>query len=738
MKKLFPILFIALVSVALLSSTARAQVTLVAWNFPNNPDDATADGGIAANLSATISCTATGTLAFTAAGATTSAATDTKWTTGSYWQVNFTTTGYTGINVSSKQKGSGTGPRDFQLQYSTDGSSFNNVTGGAITDTNDAFVKGVLTNVSLPAACNNQTTVYLRWTVTDNVSVAGATIGTGGTSRIDDIYIVGYAPVSDGNGTATLTNSFGSGNLNGTLVFPTNTSAQSVKLHVTGAPAAAGTLTQVSVTVPYQWGWTGSGSDVAPSGDDAAGLNSQAVTGSGTSGDPYVVTYSGSITNTSIASITFSNLTSANPTNITDNGNYVFIVSTKASGTLTAIAASPTAYVVIPLANIRNQTSGVPVLNGVTVATKAIGTVASGVFSTSQLQSYIQDGSVGVNLFINGAGATVTEGDEYIVKGLVNQFLGNTELQPTSNADVIDMGASTMPAFQVVTAAQLSASPETYEGTYVAVQHLSLTAGSWPTASTDSTLTMNDGTDLRVTIKGTTDIHTLADPTSGGTVMIDVAGIFTQTANTPAYALLPRHKAIDIGPNNTLPVELTSFTALAGKSGIELAWSTATEINNSGFAVERKTASSPYSQVAFVAGNGTSNTAHQYTYTDAVSAGTYTYRLKQVDHDGKFTYSKEIEAAVKLAPQDYALSQNYPNPFNPTTVMTFAVKTDQHASMKVYNMLGQEVMTLFDGVAKADQLNRVQFNASGLSSGTYFTILQTGDTRQIKKMVLLK
>ena len=140
-----------------------------------------------------------------------------------------------------------------------------------------------------------------------------------------------------------------------------------------------------------------------------------------------------------------------------------------------------------------------------------------------------------------------------------------------------------------------------------------------------------------------------------------------------------------------------------------------------------------------MSGNGTSNTAHNYWYTDNPNTtGKFSYRLKQIDHDGKFKYSSTVEAAVGLAPQDYALSQNYPNPFNPTTVMTFAVKTDQHASMKVYNMLGQEVMTLFDGVAKADQLNRVQFNASSLSSGTYFYILQTGDTRQVKKMLLLK
>ncbi|HTX19251.1 MAG TPA: T9SS type A sorting domain-containing protein [Bacteroidota bacterium] len=187
-----------------------------------------------------------------------------------------------------------------------------------------------------------------------------------------------------------------------------------------------------------------------------------------------------------------------------------------------------------------------------------------------------------------------------------------------------------------------------------------------------------------------------------------------------------------------LPVELTAFTAGVKGQSVDLAWSTATEVNNSGFAVERKAANGTYSQVGFVTGNGTSNAPHHYSYTDAVGAGTYTYRLKQVDHDGKFAYSKQVEAVVGLTPADYVLGQNYPNPFNPTTTISFAVKADQKATLKVYNMMGQEVMTLFNGDAKADQLYHVQFNAATLSSGTYFYTLQTNDSRQVKKMLLLK
>lgn len=227
---------------------------------------------------------------------------------------------------------------------------------------------------------------------------------------------------------------------------------------------------------------------------------------------------------------------------------------------------------------------------------------------------------------------------------------------------------------------------------------------------------------------------------TGFTSALEIAFVaFRQgTAVTAPKLVVDGLHVSDTWQSLNLPVELTAFNASVSGKSVDLAWTTATEINNSGFAVERKSAASSFAQVGFVAGNGTSNVAHHYSYADAVAPGSYTYRLKQVDHDGKFEYSKQIEATVGLTPADYALSQNYPNPFNPSTMITFAVPTNQKASMKVYNLLGQEVMTLFDGEAQANQLYHVQFNASSLSSGTYFYILQTGDTRQIKKMVLLK
>jgi len=131
-----------------------------------------------------------------------------------------------------------------------------------------------------------------------------------------------------------------------------------------------------------------------------------------------------------------------------------------------------------------------------------------------------------------------------------------------------------------------------------------------------------------------------------------------------------------------LPVELTSFIVSAKQNSVELLWKTATEVNNYGFDIERRTTPlSPPSQggderggwtkTGFVEGHGTTNAPKEYSYTEKnIPAGKYSYRLKQIDRDGKFKYSQEVEVNFGSAPKEFSLLQNYPNPFNPTTVIS--------------------------------------------------------------------
>ena len=186
-----------------------------------------------------------------------------------------------------------------------------------------------------------------------------------------------------------------------------------------------------------------------------------------------------------------------------------------------------------------------------------------------------------------------------------------------------------------------------------------------------------------------------------------------------------------------IPVELVSFTATAISNKVELRWSTATEKNNAGFAVEKNT-HGVWSQIGYVEGHGTSTETNNYFYTENTSAGKYEYRLKQIDFDGSFEYSNAVEVTVGLTPEDYQLSQNYPNPFNPSTTIKFAMKNTEYVTVKVHNMLGQEVATLFDGIANADEIYSLSFDAKELSSGVYLYTLNSASKNEVKKMSLMK
>ncbi|MCZ7616212.1 MAG: T9SS type A sorting domain-containing protein [Ignavibacteriaceae bacterium] len=186
-----------------------------------------------------------------------------------------------------------------------------------------------------------------------------------------------------------------------------------------------------------------------------------------------------------------------------------------------------------------------------------------------------------------------------------------------------------------------------------------------------------------------------------------------------------------------VPVELTSFTALSSGNEVELNWSTATELNNQGFQIERMSTGGSFEQVGFVAGFGTSTEPKAYSFTDVnLEKGNYTYRLKQMDFDGTFTYSPEVSVEVEL-PIEYSLEQNYPNPFNPSTTIKYSIAEDGFVKLAVYNMLGEEVMMIVNGMQKAGRYE-VNFNASGLASGVYVYRIESANFTSSKKLMLMK
>ncbi len=227
--------------------------------------------------------------------------------------------------------------------------------------------------------------------------------------------------------------------------------------------------------------------------------------------------------------------------------------------------------------------------------------------------------------------------------------------------------------------------------------------------------------------------------------IFDKSGTSLATAGTSTSTFVPtspsQWRTVSYSLTNIVPVELTSFNANAAGTTAEITWTTATEVNNLGFEVQRKS-DGDFVTVGFVKGNGTSSEARSYSFTETdLPAGTYYYRLRQVDLDGTYDFSNAAEVDI-LGPMAYVLAQNYPNPFNPSTKIRFSIANDASVIVKVYNVLGAEVATLINGKYSLGTYS-VDFNCSGLESGIYFYKLeaaeQNGSTfTDIKKMSFIK
>jgi hypothetical protein len=218
----------------------------------------------------------------------------------------------------------------------------------------------------------------------------------------------------------------------------------------------------------------------------------------------------------------------------------------------------------------------------------------------------------------------------------------------------------------------------------------------------------------------------------------------------PTYSVPPAQTQTSTGLENTgvayyqtivtddpVPVELSSFVYNLSGNDVNLTWVTASETNNQGFEIERSTNSGNFEKIGYVSGNGTSSQIHTYNYSDkALTAGNYSYRLKQVDFDGSANYTDAVLVTIS-GNMSFALNQNYPNPFNPTTNISFQLPSESKVSLKVYNSLGMEVATLINSDLSAGS-HSVDFSASNLASGIYYYKLQAGDFTSIKKMTILK
>ncbi len=188
-----------------------------------------------------------------------------------------------------------------------------------------------------------------------------------------------------------------------------------------------------------------------------------------------------------------------------------------------------------------------------------------------------------------------------------------------------------------------------------------------------------------------------------------------------------------------IPVELTSFTAIAKDDNVLLNWITSTETNNMGFDVERRStkSNSGWQKLGFINGKGTTTENSSYSFVDKNPAeGKSYYRLRQIDFDGSSKIYNSVEVDFETV-NEYSLSQNYPNPFNPSTEINYTLAKSGNVTLTIYNLLGSEVATLVNGFMEAGK-HSVKFDANDITSGIYFYTIKADNFTSTRKMILMK
>ncbi|KAA0263539.1 MAG: T9SS C-terminal target domain-containing protein [Chlorobiota bacterium] len=196
--------------------------------------------------------------------------------------------------------------------------------------------------------------------------------------------------------------------------------------------------------------------------------------------------------------------------------------------------------------------------------------------------------------------------------------------------------------------------------------------------------------------------------------------------------------------DNPLPVELVNFQAKVKSRSALLSWETKTEVDNSGFEVERMDKDGDWKKVAFIEGHGTSNSTKYYSFEDKkLSSGKHSYRLKQIDNDGTVSYSEVLDVSIDL-PAEFALSQNYPNPFNPSTKVDYQLAADSRVTIELYGITGERVAVLVNQEQEAGYYTMmIDSYTHRMASGIYIYRMIATDAAgknfvATKKLSLLK
>ena len=197
------------------------------------------------------------------------------------------------------------------------------------------------------------------------------------------------------------------------------------------------------------------------------------------------------------------------------------------------------------------------------------------------------------------------------------------------------------------------------------------------------------------------------------------------------------------------PVTLMNFNANSENGNVVLTWTTASESDNLGYKIYRKSDDedakllSSYADNDDLKGQGNSSERTNYEYTDSnvKTDVNYTYILKDVDFSGKETKSGEVNITTAennlTVTDEYTLGRTYPNPFNPTFTIPLKLNENAFVNIQLVNILGQKVLQIENSQMSIGN-NDLQINCENLSSGVYFVKVTIDNVNEIQKVVLLK
>jgi hypothetical protein len=226
-------------------------------------------------------------------------------------------------------------------------------------------------------------------------------------------------------------------------------------------------------------------------------------------------------------------------------------------------------------------------------------------------------------------------------------------------------------------------------------------------------------------------------------------GVFQNQSNVPANGVIfdlykPGTSTVTNATNVPVPVELVTFEGVWDNDQVRLNWTTASETNNAGFEVLRRSILSAgefgdWEALSFVDGNGTTNTEQEYAFVDAgvpFTASRVQYRLRQVDFDGTSEYSGEIELDAST-PTALRLHAAFPNPIRSSATLRFELPTEGAVSVTLYDMLGRTVQQIVDREMEAGR-HQVSLDAQGLAAGVYIVRLSTADRAETQRLTIVQ